>query len=471
MCILLIFLFYGLFYKRDIFMELDKKSHKYRLLYGFSAVIIDYWNKYIRKINYEKIKSRLSRLNMGVVTEKDTYIDLVSKVSLALLFFIVITFVGYIKCGMDSFEKDREINFIERPEYGEGDRNYNFVIKDKNNESNINVNVLERVYSKQEVFQLFTDSYDVLIKEFLGNNESLDCITDDVNLISGLDNGVEIEWIIEKDSLIDYSGKIKWLEVDKRCSVKIEAVMNYGEYSQGYVIGCNLKKEKRDKDELIKEEIEDLVDNYHKTDEKINLEKISDKYNVKFIEKKDKESLSFILYGLIIGILIFFAKEKDNDKLLEQRREELDLDYSAIISKLTILQSAGLSTLNAWDKIIKDYDNSNKGKRFAYEEMKYVRKKMNTGYSEAAGYLEFGRRCGTHSYIKFSNILEQNLKKGTKGMKEILNNEVRDALEERKVLARKKGDAAGTKLLIPMGIMLVISIVIIIVPALLTINM
>jgi hypothetical protein len=102
--------------------------------------------------------------------------------------------------------------------------------------------------------------------------------------------------------------------------------------------------------------------------------------------------------------------------------------------------------------------------------MKYARKIMEMGYSETAAYLEFGRRCGTHSYIKLSNILEQNLRKGNKRMNEILKEEVREALEERKLLARKKGDLAGTKLLIPMGIMLIVSIVIIMVPALLTIN-
>lgn len=459
-----------MFYKRNIFKQLDKKVHKYLLLYGTSALIIDYWNKYIHKINYEGIKNRLSRLNIGIVTEKDTYIDLVSRMSLAVLLFIVITVGGYIKCTLNYFDKDKEITFIERPEYGEGQTNYNFIIRDEENESDINVDILERVYSKQEVFQLFTDSYEKLIKEVLGDNKSLDCITEDINLISSLDNGIGIEWIIEEDLVIDYSGKINWIEIDKNCIVAIEAIMNYGEYSQNYAIELNINKEKRDKIKLIKEDIEALVDNYDITDKKVNLEEISDKYNVKFIEKKDKESLVFIVYGVIIGILIFFAKEKDNKKVLELRREELDADYSVIISKLTILQSAGLNTINAWDKIIEDYDNSNQGKRFAYEEMKYVRKKMKAGYSESVCYLEFGRRCGTQSYIKFSNILEQNLKKGTKGMKEILSNEVREALEERKVLARKKGDAAGTKLLIPMGIMLVISIVIIIVPALLTIN-
>lgn len=103
--------------------------------------------------------------------------------------------------------------------------------------------------------------------------------------------------------------------------------------------------------------------------------------------------------------------------------------------------------------------------RYAYEEMKYARQKMKNGYSECQAYLDYGKRCGIHSYIKFGNLLEQNIRKGTKGLSEILESEVNDAYEERKALARKKGEEAGTKLLLPMGIMLVISMAIIIIPA------
>ena len=127
----------------------------------------------------------------------------------------------------------------------------------------------------------------------------------------------------------------------------------------------------------------------------------------------------------------------------------------------------------SWDKIIEDYEKKKSvtGVRFAYEEMKIARKKMKNGMSEAQTYVEYGRRCGIHSYIKFGNLLEQNIRKGTKGLKEILNYEVREAFEERKMLARKKGDEAGTKLLLPMGMMLVISMVIIIVPAFLSVSL
>jgi len=64
--------------------------------------------------------------------------------------------------------------------------------------------------------------------------------------------------------------------------------------------------------------------------------------------------------------------------------------------------------------------------------------------------------------------LEQNLKKGTKGLAQMLENESLEAFEERKNIAKRLGEEAGTKLLAPMAIMLIIVMIIVIVPALLS---
>ena len=49
-----------------------------------------------------------------------------------------------------------------------------------------------------------------------------------------------------------------------------------------------------------------------------------------------------------------------------------------------------------------------------------------------------------------------------------MEEEMRQAFEDRKSMARKLGEEAGTKLLLPMGMMLMIVMVIVIVPAFLS---
>ena len=46
--------------------------------------------------------------------------------------------------------------------------------------------------------------------------------------------------------------------------------------------------------------------------------------------------------------------------------------------------------------------------------------------------------------------MSQNLRKGTRGLTELLEREAEDAFEQRKNLAKKAGEEAGTKLMIPL---------------------
>ena len=70
--------------------------------------------------------------------------------------------------------------------------------------------------------------------------------------------------------------------------------------------------------------------------------------------------------------------------------------------------------------------------------------------------------------MKFAGLLEQNRKMGVGNMQSILDMEMIEAWEERKNLARRMGEEASTKLLLPLILMLGIVMVIIMVPALTT---
>ena len=82
------------------------------------------------------------------------------------------------------------------------------------------------------------------------------------------------------------------------------------------------------------------------------------------------------------------------------------------------------------------------------------------GTSEVIAYERFGRRVKLLPYLRFSSLIAQNVKKGSG---ELLNQ-----LEERKELAKRLGEEAATKLLIPMVLMLLIVLSIIMVPGMLS---
>ena len=81
--------------------------------------------------------------------------------------------------------------------------------------------------------------------------------------------------------------------------------------------------------------------------------------------------------------------------------------------------------------------------------------------------MEFGRRCGLPYYTKFAGFLEQSRKNGAKNLREHLRLEMEEAYEQRKHEAKRLGEEASTKLLLPLFLMLGVVMVMVAVPAML----
>ena len=93
---------------------------------------------------------------------------------------------------------------------------------------------------------------------------------------------------------------------------------------------------------------------------------------------------------------------------------------------------------------------------------------MNRGVTELEAYRGLGRRIRLPAYRTLSALLVQNLTKGSRTLLEVLDKEAGNAWEERRKRARIRGEKAGLKLLFPMMIQLGIVLVIMIVPAFMT---
>lgn len=145
------------------------------------------------------------------------------------------------------------------------------------------------------------------------------------------------------------------------------------------------------------------------------------------------------------------------------------LDYPGLIMKFTLLVQAGMTARKAFQKIAGDYrKRKNKKERYAYEEILVVCYEMDSGVSEAEAYRRFGERCGQVKYKTFATLLIQNLQKGSRHLEDMLERESVEAWEERKRKARVLGEAAATKLLGPMVLMLLVVMAVIMIPACLT---
>ena len=178
-----------------------------------------------------------------------------------------------------------------------------------------------------------------------------------------------------------------------------------------------------------------------------------------------------LLTGLFLAaaMVVLVMKGREEQVQIQKRYEELLMDYPGLIMKFTLLVQAGMTVRKAFQKIAADYRRKkNRKPRTAYEEIRTVCYEMESGVSESEAYRRFGERCGQAKYKTLATLLIQNLQKGSSQMADMLERESVEAWEERKRKARVLGEAAATKLLFPMMLMLVVVMAIVMIPAFLS---
>ena len=183
-----------------------------------------------------------------------------------------------------------------------------------------------------------------------------------------------------------------------------------------------------------------------------------------------RSSMEPMMILLVLGsvLAVFIGQDMELHKQYELRNQQLLLEYPEFVSRLQLLLCSGMSIRSAFFKIGKEYQkNLQKGgkKRYVDEELLLALRKMENGMSEAEALEFFGRRCHLFCYKKMVSLIQQNLRRGTDGLRETLMNETKAAFEERKQAARRLGEEAGTKLLFPMMLMMGVVMVIIMIPA------
>ena len=193
---------------------------------------------------------------------------------------------------------------------------------------------------------------------------------------------------------------------------------------------------------------------------------------LKWKEKKQHLVLKILFFEILILVLLTLTAAERKRTEEKNRKDQMLLDYSEIVSKLLILLGSGMSLEQAWNRISAQYHDKRQKKeipkRAIYEEMVITNYEIMDGESVKRAYQKFAERVDVGSYQRLIRILLQNLQTGSRGLCQLLEQEAESALEEKKALARKLGEEAGTRMLMPLMLMLGIVIAIIMVPAMMS---
>ncbi|HIT90985.1 MAG TPA: type II secretion system F family protein [Candidatus Merdenecus merdavium] len=369
-------------------------------------------------------------------------------------------------------------SYIKRGEYGTGEEEVELKvqIEEETLSSPIVVEVEERNYTDQEIESMFQESEEILPTIILGDNPSLDEVRENINLVKKIPNTpIQVEWMMESEDLIDYDGSINQEKATQEGEVvKLSAMLSYEKQQKIYEFYICVYAQTMSEEEQMVKEIQDeiaTINHHTKEEEHFYLpEKVGDKKLVWIEESQDMSKISF-LFLCFLGIVLFFAKDRELVEQLEIRDHQLLLDYPDIVSKLSLLIHAGMTITGSIEKIVQDSKKSKTDKlRYAYAELEVTLYDLERGVSKKEAFERLGFRCGNSKYIKLCSLLSQNMQKGNKGLVKQLEEEAFLAFEERKNVAKKLGEEASTKMLLPMMLLLLVVLIILVVPAFLSMN-
>ena len=339
--------------------------------------------------------------------------------------------------------------------------------------------VRSRKYDEKEAKALAERLFALLPKKILGENASLRHVTGPLELPQEVEGyPFRIVWESSSYALIDVNGTVGNLGMEEGESrpVTLTAVLTYDNGTAGglrcekeyeaVVFGPELS-EKEKLSSQIKEAIRS-ADERSASEEILPLPSQMGGQSIVWEEKPSGSGFSLLVFA---GIAAFLAAAAMGSRLHDRvvkRERQMMLDYPQIISKFVLYLGAGLSVRSTFIKLVEDSlqrREEGMAPRGAYEEILLVCRELASGVPETEAYARFGQRCRSRQYTKLSAVLAQNLKKGNQELLSVMQQEAKASFEERRSTARKLGEEAETKLLLPMIVMLAITMLIIIIPA------
>ena len=377
-------------------------------------------------------------------------------------------------CLVSYLTQDRTISGgrLLRPGYGEPAKSeelslsYEYEALD-----HVPVEVNSRKYTSEEVAKLLEAAAAEAEDLLPGENRSTDEVRSPLQMKNTYAGGaVRAEWTTMPYGIVGETGLIEGEPPEEGTLVTVEADFScQGEhriFQSAVKVFPPLPDKKTQALKLVEKEL-GKADELSSREAYLQLPEHVNGQEARWLYARDNTPLILLFLLLSLPFLLNALKDQRIREQAEERRQQLETDYPDLMWKMTLLIGAGMSLSSAFARIAGDYrkEKEKTGIHYVYEEMLQTCNEIRDGVSEGTAYENFGHRCGLPRYIRIGSMLSQSLRKGSKGLASALEQEALSTSQERRSQARKLGEKAGTKLLIPMTMMLCIVLVILVVPA------
>lgn len=315
---------------------------------------------------------------------------------------------------------------------------------------------------KEPLAEAFLQEIDRYI---LGKNADRDHIYRDLSLKNSYE-GVPFEttWESSRLDLMDEWGTVG-IAVEPT-EVILKVTLRWGEYQREAAVPITvIPIPKTEEEEAVQELEQYLLQAEAKSRGEAYLELPDRWQGQKLTWRQQVEDYSLLIWALTpaVAAALFLAADRDLHKELQERQANLKASYPRVVHRLMLYLGAGLSLRKAFERLAETYETGEDDP--AGQELRLMARQLQAGIPEGTVYEHFGRRLGVQEYMRLSALLLQNQRRGNAALLDRLGQEAESLSREKLLNARKLGEETGTKLLLPMVLLLGCVMVMIMIPA------
>ena len=394
------------------------------------------------------------------------------------LFLLLMLLGGAVSLGLAqqrSAGKTESLS-LERPAYGEKERQLDLKVTAENGKEKVSRNVILTIPPREPDQATTERLLDQAEKEV---REELASFADTAGRWPEDREEVQVVCRIdaEYEKYIDLFGRIQWEEVQEDITIPVGVFLSAYGRTRTFESRICLKKQTRTLSQTLSDTLNNLEEGRYLKEDRMALPVTADNgVHLSYEKEKDRESplLRALLLILVLPAIAAVCAEQKYKQEKKQRRRRIYHIYPEMLNKMTILLGAGMSIVKAWERITADYrleKQRTSRTEPLYEEMLAAEGRMHSGHSVAEALQSFAEKLEIKEIRQFAAILTAGWRSGDTHLLVHLKELNDRSWEIRKKQIRKLSEEADTRLLLPLMMMLVVVMIIVLSPAMMTMRL
>ena len=333
----------------------------------------------------------------------------------------------------------------------------------------VTIRIPEKGRTAAEIRQALDETAAGLEGQILGENPSLSEVCRDLKLpTSFADPDITVIWSSDRPDILNGQGVIGPGAEAAGSPVRLKAALTLED--QTVVFQRDLTVYPSREEGAVARRLQEEGDalNEGRADAAYRLPEELDGRRLTWYRENENAGRDLCLLLLLAAVLASVSARQREEDRRRKRQESLLRSYPELLSRIQLLLAAGLGLRRALERLAADSRREKKrnGRTGPCgEEVLRMWYELENGVPEQEALMHFGERTGLPEYKGFALLLAQNQKKGGHRLPQLLETEVQAAFEDRKRQARVAGEKAAVRLALPMGMMLLVVLVIVMVPA------